>query len=145
METAGADPCQSNITEYFSVLHKLSQIINENQKLVHILQSMKNDTESSLNVHVTPLLHHLMQNADHNTGKLDKQRRHSIVLKKFATLLYIFSGSMAYEFIQKNMAEALPLLRTVQIIVHHQYSKVEEGVFRFDELVVHLKSTTQLF
>ena len=28
MEIAGADPCQSNITEYFSVLDKLSQIIN---------------------------------------------------------------------------------------------------------------------
>ena len=52
---------------------------------------------------------------------------------------------MAYEFIQKNMAEALPSLRTVQSIIHHQYSKVEEGVFRFDELVVHLKKYNSTF
>lgn len=47
-----------------------------------------------------------------------RQRRHTEVLKKFATLLYINAGSMAYQFIQGNIPEALPSLRTVQDIVH---------------------------
>jgi hypothetical protein len=145
LEAAGAKPSQSIITEYFSVLDKLSQILNENQKLIHILQLTKNNAASSPTIHVTPLLHHLMKNADQNTGKLDKQRRHSAVLKKFATLLYIFSGSMAYEFIQKNMAEALPSLTTVKNIMHRQYSKIEEGIFRFDDLLVHLKKYNSPF
>ena len=127
LEAAGVEPSQSSITDYFIIADKLSQLVNENQKLLKILWL------------VTPLLHHLMQNAQQNTGKKDKQRRHSLVLKKFATLLYIFSGSMAYEFIQSNMPEALPSLKSVQNIVHHHYAKVEEGIYRYDDLVVHLK------
>ena len=71
--------------------------------------------------------------------KNDKQRRHSDVIKKFGTLLYIFAGSMTYKFIHKNVAQALPSLRTIQTIVQSDYSKVEEGAFRFDELLQHLK------
>ena len=37
------------------------------------------------------------------------------------------------------MPEALPSLETVQNVVHNQYSKVDDGIFRFNELVVHLK------
>ena len=87
---------------------------------------MKNDTESSLNVHVTPLLRHLMQNADQNTGKLDKQRRHSIVLKKFAT--YYISFLVRWHMSSfKRICRGFAFVRTVQSIVHHQYSKVEEA------------------
>ena len=71
--------------------------------------------------------------------KNDKQRRHFDVIKKFGTLLYIFAGSMTYEFIHKNVAQALPSLRTIQTIVQSDYSKVEEGAFRFDELLQHLR------
>ena len=52
---------------------------------------------------------------------------------------------MAYEFIHRNMAEALPSLRTVQSLVHSQYSKIEEGVFRFDALVQHLRKYNSPF
>ena len=141
LEAAGAEPSQSSITDYFIIADKPSQLVNENQKLLKILWLVKSDSAgSSSSALVTPLLHHLMQNAQQNTGKKNKQRRHSLVLKKFATLLYIFSGSMAYEFIQSNMPEALPSLKSVQNIVHHHYAKVEEGIYRYDDLVVHLKN-----
>ena len=44
----------------------------------------------------------------------------------------------SYEFIHHNMPEALPSLRTVQHIVHSQYAHIEEGKYRFDELLEHL-------
>ena len=45
---------------------------------------------------------------------------------------------MTYEFIHRNLPEALSSLRTVETIVQCQYSHIEEGVLRFDEAVEHL-------
>ena len=55
-------------------------------------------------------------------------------------ILYIYSGSVAYDYIHKNMPEALPSLRTVQSLIQSQYSHIEEGRFRFDELMEHLQA-----
>ena len=98
-----------------------------------ILLSVSN-TPSECPTTVTPILKSLMENATRNAGKQNKQRRHTEVLKKFATLLYINAGSMAYQFKQGNIPEALPSLRTVQDIVLLQYEPFLEGQFRFDEL-----------
>ena len=38
------------------------------------------------------------------------------------------------------MPRALPCLRTVQRYVSTDYSPIQEGSFRFDELLVHLKA-----
>lgn len=62
-----------------------------------------------------------MGNATHNAGEQKTQRRHTEVLKKFATLLYINAGSMAYQFVQGNIPDPVPSLRTIQDIVHSQY------------------------
>ena len=45
---------------------------------------------------------------------------------------------MAYEFIHQNMPQALPSLQTVQSLIQLEYSHIEEGKFRFDELQEHL-------
>lgn len=95
-------------------------------------------SQSELPSNITPILKSLMENATNNVGKDKRQRRHPEVLKKFATLLYINAGSMAYQFIQGNIPEALPSLRTVQEIVHSNYGHFCEGHFRFDELRVYL-------
>ena len=79
-----------------------------------------------------------MENATNNVGKEKRQRQHPEVLKKFATLIDINAGSIAYQFIQGNIPEALPSLRTVQEIVHSQYEHFCEGHFHFDELRVYL-------
>ena len=47
---------------------------------------------------------------------------------------------MTYDFLHNNMPQILPSLRTVQNIVRSQYTHIEEGWFRFDELVKHLSS-----
>lgn len=119
-------------------------LVNENQKLAQIIKSIGKGQPVEQRS-VTPILQQLMINAEENNGKNVRQRRHPLTLKKFGTLLYIYAGSMAYEFIHRNMAEALPSLRTVQSLVHSQYSKIEEGVFQFDALVQHLRKYNSPF
>lgn len=138
MEGAGADLKQRNITQYYDVIDKVTVLVNENQKLAQIIKSIGKGQPVEQHS-VTSILQQLMQNAEDNNGKNGRQRRHRLTLKKFGTLLYIYAGSMAYECIHRNMAEALPSLRTVQSLVYSQYSKIEEGVFRFDALVQHLR------
>ena len=45
---------------------------------------------------------------------------------------------MTYQFLHSTMPQVLPSLRTVQHAVQEQYSHIEEGAFRFDELLQHL-------
>eukprot|EP00731_Ephydatia_muelleri_P017431 Em0010g529a len=47
---------------------------------------------------------------------------------------------LAYSFVHQNMPQALPSLRTVQRIVHHEYEVMNEGEFRFDQLANHINS-----
>lgn len=87
-----------------------------------------------------PLFQKLMENAEHNSQKLPKQRRHDFVVKKFATSLLIFAGPLAYNFLHRNMPVALPCLRTVQRIIFEDYRCIGEGEFRLDELKQYLDS-----
>lgn len=59
-------------------------------------------------------------------------------MKKFSTSLFIYCGSLSYEFIYRNLSHALPSLRTVQTIVSNEFQPIEEGAFRFDALLHHL-------
>jgi len=56
------------------------------------------------------------------------------VVKKFATSLFLYAGSMAYNLVHRNMPAALPSLRTVQGAIRSQYHHLSEGQFQFDEL-----------
>ena len=60
-------------------------------------------------------------------------------MKKFSISLLIYSGPLAYKFLQKNMPEALPSIRTVQSLLYDEYKPIHEGTFRFDELLQHLE------
>ena len=77
----------------------------------------------------SPILKRLMLNAEKNLDRLPKQRRHDVLLKKFATSLFKFAGPLSYKFFHQNMPEALPTLRTVCRIVSEEYKPLEEGVF----------------
>ena len=83
------------------------------------------------------MLKQLVVNAENDALKLPQQRRHELVLK---TSLYILSGPMAYNFIHRNLPEAIPSLRTIQRIVSNDYKPLHEGDFRFEELLSHLSS-----
>ena len=88
----------------------------------------------------SPLLQRLFKNAQSNAQRLPAGKRHEGVLKKFATSLFIYSGSMTYKYIYHNLPDALPSLRTVQRLVASAYKPITEGEFRFDDLLAHLNS-----
>ena len=56
-----------------------------------------------------------------------------------STYTVTYCDPLAYEFIQQNMPEALPSLRTIQSVVHKEYNTFHEGCFRFDEFEQYLK------
>ena len=85
------------------------------------------------------MLRQVILNAEANADKAGTGRRHPLILKKFATALFIYAGPLAYEFLQQNMPEALPSIRTVQRNIHEDYVPLEEGHFRFDELAEHIR------
>ena len=84
------------------------------------------------------MLKRLISNSIDNSKKTPQGRRHDAVIKKFALSLYIFSGSLAYHFLHQNLPQSLPSLRTVQRMIHKEYSSITEGEFRFDELLKHI-------
>ena len=84
------------------------------------------------------ILKQIIANAERNALALPHGRRHSDVLKRFSTGLYIYAGPLAYEFLQHNLHQALPSLRTVQRIIHAKYEAISEGEFCFDGLVAHI-------
>ena len=147
LEEAAADCKQGHITDFFEILDEIARLVEENDHLSTIIKSIKAEKktpsaagfELDSEAHITPVLRRMTENATNNIGKGLKRRRHTVIMKKFATLLYINAGSMAYNFIHRNIPEALLLLRTIQGIVQSQYQLFYEGYFRFDELIIHLK------
>ena len=123
-------------------MDQVQQLLKRNKQLSDFiyqsLQACSGRDDTADEKSVGPLLQRVLHNIAQNSGKAPKQRRHDTVLKKFATVLYIFAGAMAYEFLHQNLPQALPSLRTVQGIVYSQYTHIEEGKFRFNELVEHL-------
>ena len=47
-------------------------------------------------------------------------------MKKFATSLLIYAGPLAYNFLQQNMPEALPCIRTIQNLIYSEYHPIQE-------------------
>ena len=108
--------------------------------LQNVRTSMHDDEHPiSCKEQFSAILKQIVINAERNVGKVPTQRHHPTVLKKFSTALFIYSGPLAYEFIQQNMPEALPSVRTVQTAIHAKYKTIDEGCFRFDDLAEHLK------
>ena len=94
--------------------------------------------QEASNLPFPPILKQIIKNAERNVLALPHGERHSEVLKKFSTALFIYAGPLAYEFLQKNLHQALPSLRTVQRTVHARYKAINEGEFCFDGLVSHI-------
>ena len=130
------DPAQTCITDYFKILNEIEILVKENVKLTKLLQ--QNGNKSFNTGSLTPILKQLLINAEKNASIYPSQRRHTEILKKFSTALFIYCGPLAYEFLHQNMCQALPSLRTVQRIIHAQYKTLHEGIFRFDELLAHI-------
>ena len=143
---AANDPSQSRITDYLQILNDIEKLLQTNIKLSDLIQQYSKDLEKgqsspaiNLSMSLTPILKQLILNAEKNSESLPHQRRHPEILKKFATALLIYAGPLSYEFIQSNMPEALPSLRTVQRFISKEYSSFTEGFFNFDGLLLHIK------
>ena len=117
---AASDPCQTHITDYFQLINNIEELLKANSKLCDLLQQYRkdqSDTVISHNSSFAPILKQLVLNAEKNLDRAPSHRRHSDIMKKFATTLLIYAGPLTYEFIQKNLPEALPSLRSVQRII----------------------------
>ena len=66
-------------------------------------------------------------------------QRYSPTIKKLATALLLYSGSLAYEFLQQNIPEAMPCNRTIQSAIYADYNSIDEGSFRFDEMQAYIE------
>ena len=53
--------------------------------------------------------------------------------------MFIWSGPIAYEFLHRNIPEAIPSVLLIRNKIYSQYSDISEGVLMFDELLAHLK------
>ena len=133
---AGSDPSQIKLTSYFSVAKDIETLIIDNPNIAKCIDTR----QAALKGTFTPLFQSLVDNAQLNIHKLPKERRHDHVMKKFSTSLFIYARPLAYSFVHQNMPQALPSLRTVQRIVHHEYEVMNEGEFRFDQLANHINS-----
>ena len=137
LEQAGGCSDQTQVTDYFSVLNEIEQLTRENERLSYLLQSQCTKT-SDVSCSFSPVLKQIISNAEANGHRLPHRRQHPEVLKKFSTSLFIYTGPLAYDFLQRNPSCALPSLRTVQRQVQTEYKTINEGEFRFDSLVAHL-------
>ena len=118
-------------------MNEIEILAKENKKLSNLIKQCGLNSYDSHGL--TPIMKQIMLNAEKNVCKYPTQRRHSELLKKFAIALFIYSGPLCYEFIHHNMPHALPCLRSVQSIIRSQYKTMNEGGFRFDDLVEHIK------
>ena len=131
MLKAGDDAKKVKITSFFDRVMGFIEHTPEVKQMFVQGQNLEN---------VSPLLQRLFKNAQSNAQRLPAGKRHEGVLKKFATSLFIYSGSMTYKYIYHNLPDALPSLRTVQRLVASAYKPITEGEFRFDDLLAHLNS-----
>ena len=86
------------------------------------------------------LFKHLLENITVNANKVPQAKRHDHIIKKFSTSLLIYAGPRAYNFLQRNIPDGLPCLRTVQRTIRSEYKPMREGEFLFDDLLNHLNS-----
>ena len=114
----------------------------KNKQLAELLQHQLNRSshENSYSpCSLTPILKQILLNITKNSDRNGKQRRHNEIVKRFCTALFIYAGPLAYEFIQSNMQQALPSVRTIQRVIYSEYKTITEGLFRFDELEKHIE------
>ena len=112
-------------------------VIKENYSIIE-QSELKFNVEQSKGTNYQSFFRELLHNAEKNCSKIPTQRRHDSLIKQFATALFVYSGPIAYNFMHKSIPEGLPSLRTVQRLVHSNYTFQMEGVFQFKALEEHL-------
>ena len=140
---AGSHCNQTKLTSFFDLVDDVSSIISklpEIECMSSVPLTQDNNASTKFQDMFSPLFKRLISNAEINLQKLPQRIRHDSIIKKFATSLLIYCGPMSYNFISSNLSKALPCLRTVQRSIAKEYALFQEGHFRFDELLEHLKN-----
>lgn len=101
----------TTITDYFKVLDEIETLAKQNEELSKLLKECGSNKYFETGGHgLTPILRQILTNAEKNVCKHPTQRRHTEILKKFATALFIYCSPLSYEFIHQNMCQVLPSL-----------------------------------
>ena len=87
---SGSDLAQTKITKYYDLLNDVTSFIEKHPNIIQECES-----KEKFNV----IFQRLIANAEKNLKRHPQQVRHDNLLKKFATSLYIYCGSRAYNFI----------------------------------------------
>ena len=135
LEKAQSSSNQTRLDDFFSLLDEVEVICLKNEKLTSLLKQSNSGFNYEL---YSPILRQITCNAEKNARSSKHGYRHADIVKKFATALFIYSGPLAYDFLQQNLSQALPSLRTVRRLVYSEYKPITEGEFRFDELEAYL-------
>ena len=75
------------ILDFFGIIDNVVMLLETKDDESH--NSISDPVDISQRNKLSPLLKHLMSNAEKNVQKMPKQRRHNELLKKFATSLLI--------------------------------------------------------
>ena len=129
---AGSDPNQLKITSFFEYIDTVTNCIKSTPHLQEVLKMESAVTGTICNAdNFNGILKRLILNAEKNAGRAYQGRRHDFIVKKFATSLFIFSGPLAYNFLQQNLPLSLPSLRSIQRCVSKEYTHIctSEGEF----------------
>ena len=135
LEKAQSSPDQTRLVDFFSILDEVESLCLKNEKLTSLLKQSNSCFNYDL---YNPILRQTVCNAEKNAGNSKHGYRHTEIVKKFAIALFIYSGPLAYDFLQHNLSQALPSWRTVRRLVYSEYKTITEGEFRFDELETYL-------
>ena len=94
------------------------------------------DASSSLSL--TPVLRQIISNAEKNAQRLPTGRRHSVVLKKFATSLFIYAGPLTYNFFAGKSSTSLTFSQKHSEHCSFRIQTINEDEFRFNKLAAHI-------
>lgn len=137
----GKDKNQMLLSNYFNIkiTTDIENVINNNREIEEILNSEEilEAFEIEKEMHVNQnanLLSALMKAASDNKYKVSKGRRYEESLKRFACVLYLLSGKMAYEILYSNLQSALPSLTTVKKLLDEETRSFKTGIIRIQEL-----------
>lgn len=84
------------VLDYYVLVNEMDVIIHENEKLSNLLRQaieLNNSTNKTCFDSFPSMLQHLIHNAINNAEKYSTGRRHLEIIKKFATSLFIYTGT----------------------------------------------------
>ena len=95
------DPTQTLITDYYEIIKQAEKFARSSPELANVFsfskdhllsQSLDNASDNAKKRDFTTFFRQIVDNAKKNVGKLPQSKRHSEVIKKFSTSLFLYSG-----------------------------------------------------